>query len=69
MSIVRNSGDKVTSLLKFSNLKNYENIVQIETFINSINMNDWNGKEIILHLSTQINNKKTFYTDSNGLEL
>jgi hypothetical protein len=41
---------------------------EIETLIGSINVADKIGKEIILSFATTIQNNKTFYTDSNGLE-
>ena len=43
-------------------------MVEVETFVNSINIDDKRGKEIVLNINT---NEKSdcFYTDSNGLEL
>lgn len=42
---------------------------EIESYVNSINIDDNQGKEIIIIVDTDINNEKTFYTDSNGLDL
>ncbi|CAD8082066.1 unnamed protein product [Paramecium primaurelia] len=46
-----------------------ENIFYLDTFVDSINMSDYRGKEVILQVITDINNNKVFYTDSNGLSL
>lgn len=46
-----------------------ENVVELETFIDSIPVSDGIGKEIVLHVNTNLTNNQTFYTDSNGLEL
>jgi hypothetical protein len=44
-------------------------IVEIESYINSINIEDKQGKEIIMRINREIKNNGIFYTDSNGLEL
>ena len=49
--------------------KGCENFIEIETFVNSIDISDNQGKEIVLIVETDIQNNRTFYTDSNGLEL
>jgi hypothetical protein len=41
--------------------------IKLRTFIDSIDVSDGNGKEIILHLGTNWNGKGEFYTDSNGM--
>jgi len=47
-----------------------QNYVEIETFLNSIDISDKQGKEVVLLVNTGIKNSdKTFYTDSNGLEM
>lgn len=43
--------------------------VEIETYLDSIPIDDFVGKEILLHIQTDISNGDEFYTDSNGLEL
>ena len=42
--------------------------VEIETFVDSIDVKDKQGKEIVVQINTSVANGKTFYTDSNGLE-
>ena len=47
-----------------------ENFVEIESFVNSIDvLTEMQGKEIVMVIETDLKNNKTFYTDSNGLEL
>jgi lysosomal alpha-mannosidase len=42
----------------------------LDTFVDSIDVKDKQGKEIVLEIKTpDIKNNKTFYTDSNGLEM
>ena len=41
----------------------------MEHYVKSINIKDGQGKEIVLKANFEINNNKTWYTDSNGLEL
>ena len=43
--------------------------IEIESFIDSISIEDGYGKEITLKIKTMITNKDEFYTDSNGLEM
>ena len=45
------------------------NVYEIETFLDSIPIDDHIGKEIVMLIDTGIMNKNVFYTDSNGLEL
>ena len=46
------------------------NTIEIETFVDPINITDGHGKELTLNiLVPSINNNKTFYTDANGLEM
>lgn len=42
---------------------------EIESFVDSIPVHDFIGKEVVLLVDTKINNGDTFFTDSNGLEL
>lgn len=46
-----------------------QNEYHIETYLHSINTDDYRGKEIVLLIDTGILSGNTFYTDSNGLEL
>ena len=41
---------------------------EIETHIDSIDILDKVGKEVVMNFATNYANNKTFYTDSNGLE-
>lgn len=41
---------------------------ELETFIDAISVSDKIGKEVVLNVATTVQNNKTFYTDSNGLE-
>jgi len=43
--------------------------LEVETELREIPIDDGKGKEIIFNLETEVKNGKTFYTDSNGLEL
>ena len=45
------------------------NVYEIETFLDSIPIDDNVGKEIVMLIDTSIKNGNKFYTDSNGLEL
>jgi len=47
----------------------FNNTFNIQTFIDSIPIDDGIAKEIVLLINTNIDNNNTFYTDSNGLEL
>lgn len=42
---------------------------EVETWLNSVDISDNSGKEIVLDIETKIANNKIIYTDSNGLEL
>lgn len=42
-------------------------VVEVETFVNSINVTDGQGKEVVIALTSQVDNQNTFITDSNGL--
>lgn len=42
---------------------------EIESFIDSIPIEDGVGKEVVIKVNTHIKNAGVFYTDSNGLEL
>lgn len=47
-----------------------ENAVEVEIFINSIDISDGIGKELAFKVYDYgLNNNMYFYTDSNGLEL
>ena len=46
-----------------------KNVVELHSFIKSIPIDDNIGKEIVLLVTSNIMNNKTFFTDSNGLEL
>lgn len=41
---------------------------ELETFIDTISISDKIGKEMVLNIATNLQNNKTFFTDSNGLE-
>jgi hypothetical protein len=47
----------------------YESALEIETFVDSIPIDDGVGKEITMNIKTSINNQYEFYTDANGLEM
>ena len=63
-------GDKTSTKVFISKTKDYVRRfgLMIETFIDSIPINDNNGKEVTINIKTKYNNGKTFYTDSMGLE-
>lgn len=69
MTIVRIEGTHTDSQLRIYSNDYYRHAVELETFVNSIPILDYVGKEIVLLVNTPIVNNKTFYTDSNGLEL
>jgi hypothetical protein len=55
-----------------ANLRIYNDInlgLEIETFVNSLPYISGSGAELILLIKTQLNNNKTFYTDSMGMEM
>jgi len=66
---VQFEGDETISELKFFPTYLICNVFELETFVNSIETSDNVGKEIVLLIDTLLQNNKTFYTDSNGLEL
>lgn len=43
--------------------------IEIETFLQQIPVQDGQGKEIVMIVKSNINNNKTWYTDSYGLEM
>lgn len=47
----------------------YDYMVELETLVKSISIEDGRGKEVVMEIETNIKNNNTFYTDSNGLEL
>lgn len=63
-------GDRTSTKVFISKTKDYVRRfgLMIETFIDSIPINDNNGKEVTINIKTKYNNGKTFYTDSMGLE-
>jgi hypothetical protein len=63
-------GDKTLTKVYFSKTLDYVRNFGflIETFVDSIPIDDRIGKEVTLNLKTKYNNGKTFYTDSMGLE-
>ena len=63
-------GDKTYTKMYFSKIPNEieERGFEVETFIDSIDVSDGVGKEVVFAVSTSLSNNKTFYTDSNGLE-
>lgn len=42
-------------------------VVEVETFVNSIDVSDGQGKEVVVAFTSQVDNQNTFITDSNGL--
>ena len=63
-------GDRTLTKVFFSKAANYVRTFgfMIETFVDSIPIDDGFGKEVTLNLKTKYNNGKTFFTDSMGLE-
>ena len=63
-------GDRTQTKLAFSKIENYVNNYgfSMETYIDSIPIDDKIGKEVTLNFATNVMNHDTFYTDSNGLE-
>ena len=45
-----------------------EKVFYIESFIDSLDIDDRRGKEVIILIDTKIQNNNIFYTDSSGLE-
>jgi len=62
-------GDKIVTEVKFSANLGAENVIEVISFVDSIPIADKVGKEIVMHVDTEIKNDDVFYTDSNGLEL
>lgn len=58
------NSDKTKTWITTSN----EKVFYIESFIDSLNIDDRRGKEVVILIDTKIQNNKIFYTDSNGLE-
>eukprot|EP01016_Furgasonia_blochmanni_P055610 TRINITY_DN933_c0_g2_i14.p1 TRINITY_DN933_c0_g2~~TRINITY_DN933_c0_g2_i14.p1 ORF type:complete len:629 (+),score=158.48 TRINITY_DN933_c0_g2_i14:164-2050(+) len=55
-----------------TNLRVYDTLrkgIEIETFVDSIDIWDFSGKEIILRVQSDIDNGKVFFTDANGMEM
>lgn len=69
LTIIRIEGAHTDSQLRVYASDNYKHVVELETFVNSIPIEDKIGKEIVLLVNTPLTNNQTFYTDSNGLEL
>lgn len=62
--------DKMLTNLRFYNYDDSKTqTIEIETFVSSIDVSDSIGKEVVLLIKTNIENNKTFYTDSNGMEM
>ena len=56
--------------MRFENKQSSTPGFEIEAFVNSINVQDNIGKEVVLIIeSPEINNNQEWYTDSNGLEM
>jgi hypothetical protein len=56
-------------VVRYFHIDRLSSSYEIETFVDSIPVDDRIGKEVVLIVDTGIDNKDTFYTDSNGLEL
>ena len=69
MTVIQLIGKHTDSQLRFYCSPGYEKVIELETFVEPIGIKDHLGKEIVLEVDTKINNNKTFYTDSNGLEM
>lgn len=63
-------GDRIQSKIYFSRTVNYVRNYgfMIESFVDSVNIDDDIGKEVTLNIQTKYRNLRTFYTDSMGLE-
>lgn len=61
--------DQVQSQMKFFNTAALQDIPEIETLVKGIDVSDGQGKEVVLRIANDIDNKQEFYTDSNGLDL
>ena len=60
---------KLISLRVINNQYYPNKVIELETTVLEINVDDSQGKEITLNIQTGINNQFEFFTDSNGLEL
>ncbi|EAS04708.3 glycoside hydrolase family 38 amine-terminal domain protein (macronuclear) [Tetrahymena thermophila SB210] len=67
VTVVLLEGEHVTTQLRFYSA-NYDKVIEVETFVHPIQVQN-TGKEIIMVLNTGLQNNKTFYTDSNGLDM
>jgi len=47
----------------------FEAGIEIETFVDSIDVSNGVGKEVTINIQTDIDNDEIFYTDSAGLEM
>lgn len=64
------SSDEVIVNMRFDVKQTSVPGFELETFVNSINIQDNIGKEIVVIVeSPEINNNRVFYTDANGLEM
>jgi hypothetical protein len=63
-------GDKTYSKLYFSRTPKYIETYgfEVSTYVDSINIDDKQGKEVVMRIESNIDNNYTFYTDSNGME-
>lgn len=53
----------------FKSEKLYESALELETFVDSIPIDDGVGKEVTLNVRTSIYSQHEFSTDANGLEM
>lgn len=63
-------GDKTYTTVYFNKLAGYVDRYGLETYtyVDSINIDDKVGKEVVIDITSDISNNKTFFTDSNGME-
>jgi len=63
-------GDLTYTKLYFNKMPSYLETYGLETstFVDSINIDDKQGKEIVMQVASDLTNNRTFFTDSNGLE-
>ncbi len=61
--------EKVSSQVKVFLLEKQvlSEVIEVETFVNSIDVSDGQGKEVVVAFTSQVDNQNTFVTDSNGL--
>jgi len=69
VTVVQLEGDKIDAQLKLYNFDLGNAFMELESFVYSIQTLDGIGKEIVLHISSELKNNNTFFTDSNGLEM